>query len=133
MYLRLLFRPIARELADEGLEVYPRLPGGDPGQPPIFADDRLCRHWSVAVVCTPLDRPVGSLVTAAPFDTTRFAVGDKPLVFGLKCVGIDAVRRALHRLWDGPNPAGTPRREAPWIPPIDSGSPGRCVPADRPH
>lgn len=113
IYLRLLFRPIGWRLAEEGLELYPRLPGGDPGEQWTVGNDRLGRHWSVAVVCTPLGMPVGTLVTVARFDSSRFGLNRKPLVFGLECVGIQTVRRALYGLGHGTHAPDAPRRDQP--------------------
>jgi hypothetical protein len=97
VYLRLLVRPIASRLVDEGLELYPRLPGGDPGELDPPAEGGGPEHWSVATVCTPTGTPLGTLVTAAHFDAPRFGLSRRPSVFGLDCVGLSTVRRELSR------------------------------------
>jgi Family of unknown function (DUF6022) len=104
--LRRLFSPIDRQLAAEGYELYPRLPGGDPGVP-VGARDELQELWIAAVLCASSEAPVGTLVTVTQFDRSGLKLCRAPLVLGLACVGLEAVRCELRRPQDGSPHAGS--------------------------
>jgi hypothetical protein len=98
LWLRLLFASPARQLIAAGLTWYPRLPGHTAASREWLAHGESHRErWLAAALCGADGAPLGMLVTASHEGLDRFEPARRPAVFGLNCLGVEAVREELRR------------------------------------